>query len=462
MSRVLFVYPNKEGYPIIPLGISILAGILKHHGHEVGLFDITFMVPDRLDHKAREVTGVVKKTNIEDYWGKAQQVDIEAEFKKKINDFHPDLIAFSIVENNYGCARRLFKVAKESSQALTIVGGVFPTVAPEFFIQDDNVDFICRGEGEYVLIDLTDKLDRNEDVTNIPNLIVKRNGKVIKNNYGKYYDWNPLIFQEWDMFDKKHLLKPFMGKVWRTGFFEMSRGCPYDCSYCANRVFQEIFQCLGQYHREKPIDSVVKEIEYFKKRYALELIFFNDEHFLLMRKERFEEFCAKYKERIDLPFFIQTRAETLLNEGNIKKLKETGCVTIGVGLESGSEKIRKELLDKRIPNSVFERAFAICNKHKIRITAYVMMGVPFETEEDILTTAAFCRKLKAESIAISIFAPYYGTKLRDVCVKNGFMEDRYYDDISVNYASILKMPQITGKRLKELYYSFNDLVYGKQ
>jgi hypothetical protein len=76
MSKVLFVYPNKEGYPIIPLGISVLAGILKRENHVVDLFDITFMMPEKLDHNARQKTGVVEQTNAEEYWGMDGSFDI--------------------------------------------------------------------------------------------------------------------------------------------------------------------------------------------------------------------------------------------------------------------------------------------------------------------------------------------------------------------------------------------------
>ncbi len=74
----------------------------------------------------------MKKVDVEKYWGIGDKENIEDEFRKKISTFQPQLIAFSIVENNYGCAKRLFKVAKESTNTLVIVGGVFPTVAPDF------------------------------------------------------------------------------------------------------------------------------------------------------------------------------------------------------------------------------------------------------------------------------------------------------------------------------------------
>jgi len=459
MSRILFVYPNKDGYPIVPLGISVLAGVLKREDHTVDLFDVTFLVPEKLDHEAREKTGVVEKVSTDEYWGASNDIDIVKEFKNKILSFEPDLIAFSIVENNYGCAKELFRIAKETTKVPIIVGGIFPTVASEYFIEDENVDIICVGEGEYALIDLANRIDHNGDITSIKNLIIKKDGQVIRNDLSNYYDWEPLTYQTWDIFDPRHLYKPFMGRMWKTGFFEMSRGCPYQCTYCVNSVYQKIFKSLGKYHREKPIKYCIQEIEYMKTKYSLELIFFNDENFLMMSEQRFGDFCRQYKEKIDLPFFIQTRAETLIDDKKVEMLKRCGCITIGLGVECGSEKIRKELLNKKTPNEVYIQAIENCNKYDIRTTAYVMIGLPFETEKDILITANFCKKLKARSIALSIFAPYRGSVLHDVCVKEGFIQDRYYEDVSVNYSTILEMPQLPKGKLEELYYNFNALVY---
>ncbi len=459
MSKVLFVYPNSEGYPIIPLGISVLSGILKHYGHEVVLFDITFMMPERLDHVAREKTGVVQKVDIEKYWGGRDAINIEDEFKKKILRFNPDVLAFSIVENNYGYARKLFKIAKGITKAPIIAGGLFPTVVPDFFIHDKNVDMVCIGEGEHAMLEVANRLDKQQRFDDIQNLIVKtENGEVIHNELADYYKWEPLVFQDWDIFDKRHLIKPFMGKMWKTGFFEISRGCPFNCSYCINKTCQQLFKNLGNYNRKKPIDCAIKEIEHLKKKHSLELIFFNDENFLTMKKDRLEDFCEKYKKKISLPFFIMTRADSLIDEEKIKQLKNANCVTIGIGVESGTEAMRKSLLNKHIPNSVYEKAFANCHKYGIRTTTNVMIGLPFETEENIFETIAFCKKIDTMSISLSVFAPYYGTRLRDICIENGYMEDRYYDNISVNYSSILKMPQISKERLEELYYKFNSLV----
>ena len=200
-------------------------------------------------------------------------------------------------------AKRLLQIAKETSSALTIVGGLFPTIMPDLFINSNDVDLVCVGEGEYAMIELAARLDLAEEISGIPNLVVKHNGNIIHNKLSAYYNWEPLVFQDWEIFDERHLLKPFMGKMNRTGFFELSRGCPYKCAYCTNRLCQEIFKSLGRYNREKPIEYAIKEIEYLKKKHNLGLIFFNDENFLTMKNDRLADFCKKFRSRVELAIF---------------------------------------------------------------------------------------------------------------------------------------------------------------
>lgn len=458
MSKILFIYPNEEGYPIIPLGISTLSALLKNKGHEVLLFDTTFMVNHRIDNEAREKTKQVKDVDVTEYWGK-DKLDIDKCFVDCLKDNNPDIIAFSVIENNYGTTKRLLGLIN-NSKIITLIGGLFPTVAPHMFKCLDRVDIICIGEGEKAIVELADKIDLGVSIDTINNLIVKKDNYFITNKLGTYYDWNPYIDSDWTLFDNRHIDKPFMGKMYRTGFFEISRGCPFACSYCINKKCQEVFKNLGNYHRQKPLDLSVSEIKIKKDKYGLELIFFNDENFFSISKERFNEFKKIYEDNVGLPFFLMSRATSFTDEIIVSKLKEMGCITIGIGIEHGNEKIRNGLMNKKISNDVYKKAFANCRKYGIRTTANIMIGMPFETEDNIMESVEFCKAIEPDSLSISIFAPYYGTKLRDVCVSNGFMEDRYYDNISVNTDSILSMPQLPKERIKYFYYNFIDMVYG--
>jgi len=452
MSKVLFVYPNSEGYPMIPLGISILTGVLKENNHIVNLYDVTFKIEERLDHAAREKTGTVKKVDFKKFWGETKKTNIYEELKDKVKEFEPDLVAFSVVENNYSCAKKCFAAIKSISKVPIIVGGIFPSVEPRFFEQDKNVDIVCVGEGERAILELANRIDRKEEYKDIPNLF--------GNNYSEFYNWEPHTKQDWSLFEERHLWKAFVGKMWKTGCFEMSRGCPFSCSYCNNHIFQEKFKCLGNYHREKPLLYIIDEIQAMKEKYNLELIFFNDENFLMMGKKRFNDFCKLYGEKIKLPFFMQTKAELLCNEEKVKKLKEINCAGIGIGIETGNEKIRAQLLNKETKNEVYKKAIKITNKYDIRTTGYVMLGLPFETEKNIIETAEFLKEIEVSSVGLAIFAPYYGTKLYDICVENGFINGGFHENISVNYHSILKQPQLSNEKLEELYYNFNKMVYG--
>ena len=457
--RILFVYPNKEAYPIIPLGISTMAGVLRDNGHLVKVFDTTFMMKDLYDdHKTREQLKIVDKVDVSKYWGREEK-DIREELTKVIDEFNPNFIGFSIVENNYSLARDLITFIKTKwFEIPIIVGGIFPTVAPQFFLKDDCVDLICIGEGEKVVKLLADK----KCLQNIPNLLIKnRYGSFYSTSLDLFYNWKPLSYQDWDKFDNRHLMKPFMGKMWKTGYFELSRGCPFHCSYCVNDYYQNAFKNCGKYRRERDIYNGIQEIKHMKDKYKLELIWFHDENFLMMNDTRFEYFYALYNHLINLPFFIQSRADTLLNLEKLKKLKELGCITISIGVEVGNEKFRRKVLNKPIKNETYLKAFENCRKVDIRTTANVMIGFPDETEENILETIAFLQKCKPDSIGLAIMAPYYGTKLREVCIEKKLMEDKYYPNISFNHKSIIKMKKIKKKRFYELYHNFHDLVYKK-
>lgn len=464
MAKVLFVYPNREGYPIIPIAFSLLSAILKREGHQVDFFDITFMVENR-DYKARASIKSVQDINdVDKYWGHRAGFNINQELDKKIQVFNPDLVAFTIVENNYGCARELFKVVKATKNVPVLVGGMFPTVAPQFFLKDQNVNLICLGEGECTMVELTKRIDAGKNFLEIPNCITKlENGQTSRGPTAPYYRWDPHDIQDWTIFDPRHLHKPFMGKMHKTGYFEMSRGCLFKCTYCNNLGMQQLSKAWGieeKYNRDKPLPLVMDEISRLKKEYGLELIFFNDENFLQIPHARLVEFCNLYKDQIGLPFFIQTTAQTLKREDHVKLLKEAGCITVGVGVEHGNYQLRSKMLNKNTPDEEIEGAIANCNKYDLRTTAFVMVGIPGETKETLTETIEFCKKIKSPSITLSIFAPYHGTPLRDYCVKQGYIEDRYYEEIGLNFRSVLNMPQLSSDELEWFYHHFTDLVFG--
>lgn len=134
---------------------------------------------------------------------------------------------------------------------------------------------------------------------------------------------------------------------------------------------------------------------------------------------------------------------------------DAGCVTISIGVESGSERIRTEVLNKRVSLRRIIKTFDLCRKYSLRTTANYMIGVPHETEEDVYETMRFNRMINPPSIAITYFQPFLGTELHDVCVKEGFY-DGFNPNASVYLESPLKMPQLPPERIEEMIREFTE------
>ena len=187
------------------------------------------------------------------------------------------------------------------------------------------------------------------------------------------------------------------------------------------------------------------------------MISFGDTDFLSgVPRPIIKEFLSLYINKIRLPFTIQTGAEGLINEEILILLRKAGCCAISVGVESGSERVRKTILKKYVSKKVIKNAFDLCRKHGLRITANYMVGVPYETEEDIWESIKFNREINPPSIAVTYFTPFVGTELYDISVKEGFYAP--FNIGSNNYRTTpLNMPDLPPERIYELVDIFvND------
>ena len=339
---------------------------------------------------------------------------------------------------------------------LVAFGGVHSQVSPEETIAMPLIDIICLGEGEHAMLELADAIQENRDFTGIKNLWVKTGGNIHKNSLREFQPLDELLFYDWSLFDCQ-FYKPFLGKLYKCGHYELSRGCPYNCHYCTNTYLKELFRACGPHHRERGIGRAILELEHLKLEYGLQMLKFWDESFLAMRKERLEEFAGQYKSSIDLPFIIQTRPETI-SDSKVALLKSAGCVAISMGIESGSKRIRDTVLNRPMADEVTINAFKTVKKFGIRTSAFNMIGLPFETEEDIRETVELNRKADPDSVGVSFFYPFKGTKLREICEKEGFIGKDSHE-INIREGSMLDMPQLGKERLNELRKLFDKRLW---
>jgi len=466
--KILFIYPNAEGYGRIPVGISILMTLLLENGHRVELFDTTFMKSENIDNIIREKARLVLPVDRSHLNNLYSAEEIDDMLREKVKRFLPDLIAISIVEDNYPYADHLLGIIKSLYKNIPVIaGGNTPTVAPDVVIENPHIDYLIQGEGEECVQEFCDLMEKGRPVEGVRNLWFKKNGEIKNNPLRPFVNMSALPVQNLDVWDKRHFLKPYHGKLFQAGYFELSRGCLHKCSYCINDTCQKLLREAGKFHREKSIHKLIEEIRILKGKHKFEMILFCDDNFLMMSQARMEEFAQSWKSEINLPYWINTTAETI-HKKNLTKLKETGCCGIGIGIESGSEWLRRTVLKRGTTNTSIEKAFRLIHEFEIRTTANNMIGFPGEHEEDIFETIKLNRRIQPKSCDLNFVAPYIGTAIHTVAKRLGYLDmwnkpgfRGMVKNISTRREPLIRHPGISRKKLTRIFYEFMDYVEGR-
>jgi radical SAM superfamily enzyme YgiQ (UPF0313 family) len=259
-----------------------------------------------------------------------------------------------------------------------------------------------------------------------------------------------------------------MGKFYKTGFFELARGCPYSCTYCCTPTHRDSQELLSvsttteAFVRHRSIDLTLDEIEITIENYGLELVFFIDDCFLAMPRQRFEYFCQEYKKRIKLPFYIQTRPESCKPE-YLDLLSDVNSVSggnssIAIGVEHGNEALRKKVLNRHMSNDVIAKTFDTIHEYGFRSTANMIIGMPYDREELFIDSINLLKRIKPKSVSLNYFMPYTGTRMRQVAIDMGCIPKDYIVDSSW---SIISVPGFKKDRLQHVYENFMGYVNGE-
>ena len=459
-GRVLFLYSNSEGYGGVPNGIAVLSACLKQAGFETKCFDTTFMKSPPMDHFQRQKYGGVKNSDASEVWGEwhpGLEKKIPELFSKTIKEFNPDLIAASFAEINYSYGVSLLNPLKKEFAVPVVAGGIFPTLSPEITIDNDAIDMVCIGEGEDALVELALAIVEKSDHSQINNLWVKKDGKIMKNPLQNLRNIDSLPHQDWSIFDQKHFYKPYCGGFVKMAYIELARGCPYKCTYCTQGNMRELLKGKGSYLRKRSIDNALNEACWMKLEWDVEIVFFTDDNFLGMGSERLDYFCNKYEKKVGIPFWIQTRCESI-KEDYVKRLKEINISAVAMGIEHGDEEYRRKYMNRKTSNKVIQEAFEILHKYDIRTTANVMIGLPYENETLCKSTLRLLKQIQPKSISMSFYQPFRGTEMFEMAVQEGYL---LAGNIISNSNICLNMPQFPRERIMYYYNNFRKFIDGE-
>jgi radical SAM superfamily enzyme YgiQ (UPF0313 family) len=337
--------------------------------------------------------------------------------------FGPDVVGVGFLTASYQRAITLMRRLRQAlPRALTLAGGVHPTVFPEETLRVSGFDVAVVAEGEETTRELVARYERGEPLEGTLGTVVRVRESVDRFVHAPRRplpeDLDTLPLPAWHLVDAERYLAPpglIRGYAMRgVATVFASRGCPYNCIYCGSH------QTFGRRMRTRSAGHVIAELRMLHDRYGARAFYFCDDLFTF-DKEWVYGFCqamiAEFGGKI--PWACQTRVDCVDAE-LFRTMKAAGCLQIDFGVESGSERIQ-EVLSKRTPPETVLRAFQVTRAVGIRTCATFIIGSPDERKEDVEASFALAKKIDADYTAFYFSTPYPGTKLWDMAVESGWV-----------------------------------------
>ena len=393
---MLFVFKSIEW-----LGIEYLSAVLEKAGHETDLaFEIGLEGTFYFHSKKKNHTPIIEK----------------------IGAFKPDMVLFSSTTNLFPWVREVAGEIKRHYKVPIMVGGIHATIQPERVLADDNIDMVCVGEGEDAIVELANKISQGQDHHNTKNIWCRLNNTIVKNKVRPLIsDLDRLPFPNKDIFYQ-------YGCFTNRLYVMTSRGCPYSCTYCFNHQLQKLYKETGcPYVRRRSVDSVIDELKIYRDKYKMKSVHFYDDTFIL-NQGWITEFAIKYKQEIGVPFYCLVRAN-LVTRKIVTALKEAGCVCVGMGIESGNDHIRNNILNRNMSTQQIYEASKIIKENDIKLVTFNIFGIPGETPEEMLDTMKMNLQIKPDSLFTYTFYPFPGTDLMQTSLKNNYIDKETHEKL---------------------------------
>jgi anaerobic magnesium-protoporphyrin IX monomethyl ester cyclase len=377
--RVLLVNPGLNLRPglktcaYFPNGLLFLAAVLEKDGHQVLVYD-----------------------NIVD---QRQPADFL--------QFNPALIGYSVLTTPE-IPRAIAQTQQFRSLfpgARVVWGNVHPSLAPEGTIKESYIDYVVIGAGEEPITKLASHLETGiPELKDIPGLVYKDGEQVFINApVSELKNLDELPDPAWHLVD--------VSKYWAASL-DTSRGCPFACTFCYNSVFH------GGQRGDFSAERIIKQVEHLQARYGVRYISFFEDNFTFNRK-RLRAFCQSIIDRrMDLKWDCESRAD--LSQSDIALMAEAGCISVGLGVETGSQRLLR-FMKKGVNLDMMQETFWNLVKYHIMPSVYIMEAVPTETLEDFNLTQQLLHKLDDPQFWYARLVPYPGTPIYHYCVEQGLI-----------------------------------------
>lgn len=360
----------------LAFGVRYLSAYLKSHGHKVNIIFFRNIISTPSKKEEDLLIGLIR-------------------------DLGTDLAGISVCSPYAQSAAHITRRIQQESGIPVIWGGIHPTIAPE---QSLGIpDMLCVGEGEYATAELLQAISEGRDTSAIQGIWSRKNGQAVRNgcarlpqdldtlpfpdysNEGKYFIESDQLFEvDPALFEYDRTSSASRGS-WRKGILTLkgeyyllaSRGCPFSCSYCCNSLLHGLFADQGKLVRWRSVGNVMQELRLIIGRFPrLKRIQFYDALFPWGR-DWVSGFCQEYRRSVKKPFYIASHP-TVLNREILVMLKDAGVEIVGFGIESASERVRKEVYERDVSDDSILKAANLLHELKISPHYYLILDNPFE------------------------------------------------------------------------------------
>jgi radical SAM superfamily enzyme YgiQ (UPF0313 family) len=381
-----------------PLGLLSIGAVLEKDGHEITIVpaDILKLSPNQI---AEEIRG-----------------------------FEADIIGVTSTTENRFQSFDLIQLAKKVyPKALTIMGGPHASMAAEDCLHHiPELDIVVRGEGEETMRELCRVLEgsegkdalgsvagisyrsENKTHTNPPRLPIKDLDTIPR----PAYHLIPFETYNFRFEVPGHGLLPAVNMM-------SSRGCPFDCNFCATPIN------WGRIVRMRSAENIIDEIEFLINKYGVKVIFFFDDTFNTNPK-RVHTICDLIIERkLNIFFKCDIRID-LIDKPLLEKMRRAGLFHLSFGIEAGSERVRNEIVNKKIDVEDFHNLVKWCNDLDIIPNAFFIFSHPTETWEEAQESIHIIEQYKDKiEASIAILHVYPGTPLENTAKEMGVLPENF-------------------------------------
>jgi radical SAM superfamily enzyme YgiQ (UPF0313 family) len=387
-----------------PLGLAYIAAALESRNHVVEIYDA--------EHDPRAKFRSFLETS-HDYTQYLDAIDdqehpVWSEIRQEISRFEPELVGISVLSVKVPSALRIASLCNTGGKRIpVVVGGEHPTARSPDLLMNESVDFAVRGEGEETMCELVEALEHDLPLEGIDGLSFKNGGRIQQNRNRKLIEnLNRLPIPARNALAQRESYRPI-----DFGLIMGSRGCTYRCAFCPTP------NIWGRRVRFRSVEAVVSEMQLVKETYSTSYFSFRDYSFSVNPKWTMQ-FCEMVKkEQLDIGWECTTRPD-LVDEGIVDFMKQAGCVTIRVGIESGSQKLLDQIKKDLSLRRVREMA-KILNRQNLYWTAYFMFDLPSETRDDIEATFNLIDEIDPPFVTMARYTPMPGSEMYEDLAREG-------------------------------------------